>query len=76
MMPRAKEHVVAVQITEILETTNWGVKVRIKRTGLPAWLPRRYTDFMPGRAVIPKRLADKILSGASGETSGADLKGD
>lgn len=66
------EEMVSVDIENITRTTRDGIMVIVKRTGKPAWLPRNLAEFMPGRAIIPVRLARKIL-GESNEKSVPEL---
>ena len=52
----------AVPITDILETNERSVQVVLADTGKPCWLPRRLAEFWPGRVVLPRWLAQKILT--------------
>ena len=51
---------VAVQISNILDTSPDGIKVEIKKTAEVCWLPRAVVDFFPGHVVMPDWLARKI----------------
>lgn len=51
---------VAVEISDIPDTTPRGIQVVIKKTGKTAWLPRRYVKFLPGHAIVPVWLLKKM----------------
>ena len=50
----------AIEISDVVKTTPDGVVVIVKDTGKRLCLPRRHVDFMPGLAIIPTWLFDKI----------------
>jgi hypothetical protein len=52
--------VVPIELSEILDTTAKRLRVRIKATGEPVWLPRSCTQIHNGMAFVPQWLADKI----------------
>lgn len=49
-----------IEIDNLVESTEQGVKVIVTRTGKPLWLPAEHVDFMPSRIIIPAWLARKI----------------
>lgn len=61
-MPLCNSHteITSVEIDDIIESTDMGIRVIITKTGKPCWLPAQYIDFMPGRVIVPVRLAKKI----------------
>jgi len=52
--------ITSIEIDNLVQSTEMGVQVIVTRTGKPLWLPAKYVDFMPGRAIIPAWLARKI----------------
>ena len=51
---------VAVEISDIPDTSQRGIQVVIKKTGKTAWLPRRHIEILPGHAIVPVWLLKKM----------------
>ena len=50
----------AIEISGILDTTDRGLRVRIKKTGAVAWIPRSCAQLRPGVVFVPTWLAKRI----------------
>lgn len=62
-----------VEISDIIgDPTDRCVKVRVKRTGKIACLPRSLTQFSRGTAFVPEWLAAKICPAPAGGAQGVD----
>jgi hypothetical protein len=48
------------EICDVVETSNTGVKVRL-RSGLEPWLPLAHIELLPRRVMVPVWLARKII---------------
>lgn len=65
--PRRPDIAFIVDISDILETNRDAVRVMVKKTGLPCWLPRDSVRFFPGSVSVPEWLYRKIMSRAHGK---------
>jgi len=63
--PRS-EPVAALELSDILRTTDRGIWVRIKATGKLAWLPRSRSQIFNRTAFVPQWLADKLCPASGG----------
>jgi len=59
--------VVALEISDILDTREDGVQVLLTESGKTPWLPRGEVQFAPGRVIVPEWLAKKIMEGGCRE---------
>jgi len=57
--------ITALEITDVVKTTPQGVTVIVKKTGKELHLPANHVDFMPGLAIIPAWLFNKIYREAT-----------
>jgi len=62
----------AIEITDVVKTTPDGVVVIVKDTGKRLCLPSRHVDFMPGLAIIPAWLNNKISGEATSTHKGGE----
>lgn len=53
----------AVPISDILPHEGDSIKVVVAKTGKVAYLPKRCTEIRPGHAIVPKRIARRVLGG-------------
>ena len=65
--------ITSIEIDNLVQSTETGVQVIVTRTGKPLWLPARYVDFMPGRAIIPCWLARKIWRNNNANEKGLSI---
>jgi hypothetical protein len=60
------QNLIMVEINDITDTRQRAVRVMVKATGRPAWIPReirrRPIQFHPGRVYLPSWLAGRILN--------------
>lgn len=59
-MIQDKRMPILVDIDDILATTDFGVWVRISKTGNTAWISKKLSNFFQGCVQIPVWLAEKI----------------
>jgi len=52
----------ALEITDILKTTERTIQVMLKNTGKPVWIRRDMAQIFGNRMFVPFWLAQKILS--------------
>ncbi len=60
MIQNSRTEITTLEITDIVKTTPRGVTVIVKDTGKELNLPGKHVDFMPGIAIIPAWLFNKI----------------
>ena len=61
-----RQRKVGIEITDIVDTDDRCIKVRVKETGKTACLPRFITEFKIGMAFVPEWLAAKICPAPAG----------
>jgi phosphoribosylcarboxyaminoimidazole (NCAIR) mutase len=61
MRSSAHQKVAVLEISDVLPSTERGIRVVIAQTGKIAHLPRRLTQTSPGRVIIPEWLARRVL---------------
>ena len=53
---------IALEISDILDTRREkSIRVMVKATGKPAWVPRSQAEFFIGKVVLPLDIGLKIL---------------
>ena len=62
MIKSSRIEVTTLEISDIVKTTADGVTVIVKKTGKKCHLPYKDVDFLPGLAIIPVWLFDKIYN--------------
>lgn len=60
MQYKINQQKTAIEISDIIRTTERVVEVIIKATGKPASMPRDLVEFFPGVVYVPAWLAQKI----------------
>ena len=74
MQPERPPHIKVIEISDLIRTTANGLRVRVRSTGKALWLPRRHTQMVPGHAIIPIWLHERIFNPR--ETKGAVMQDD